>query len=82
MTEWFKLAALSLLISTSMTAAFATAAFAIWRALANSIRSHRTINDSPVLPYIAPMNWITIGIALNFAMLAVSAAVFAFILFQ
>ena len=56
--------------------------FAIWRALANSIRSHRTINDSPVLPYIAPMNWITIGIALNFAMLAVSVAVCALILFQ
>ena len=43
---------------------------------------HGTITVSPVLPHVAAMNWITIGIALNFALLAGAVVVFAYAAFQ
>ena len=45
-------------------------------------RPFGTITVSLASPYFAPMNWITIGIALSFAFLAVAVAVFAYMAFR
>ena len=50
-------------------------------ALRDALPPLGTITASPIPPYLALMKWINIGVALNFALLAVAVAAFLFVLF-